>query len=132
MDINLKWNGQQADIDFLLDDVKKDDGLETAIIYSLFTDAREADERGWWGNSIVGENEGSLLWLLEREKMQGTVLVKAKKYASDALAWLVKDGIVKAVVLNTKFVGNNKLQIDIEVKKLTDKEGYFSFNINWK
>ena len=49
-----------ADLSILGGDLATDDGLRTAVIISLFTDARaraddplpeaDADRRGWWGD----------------------------------------------------------------------------------
>lgn len=70
-------------------DLQGDDGLMTAVIISLFTDARahdddplpdervgvSSDRRGWWGDCLPDaqgeqtlESIGSRLWLLWREK----------------------------------------------------------------
>ena len=90
--------------------LKVDDGLETAVIISLFTDRRaNADDnipdgsndlRGWWAdsfNAIENDKIGSRLWLLSREKQLTSVLVRAREYSEEALAWLVADGVAESV-----------------------------------
>ena len=89
-------------------DLAGDDGLETAIILSLFTDRRALeddplpdgsdDRRGWWADAYVGQDHiGSRLWLLEREKDTREVVNRARDYAEEALQWLVEDGIALGI-----------------------------------
>lgn len=61
-------------------DIKQADGLDTAVIISLFTDRRALEDdatpdftenrRGWWGDTYDAQQRpiGSRLWLLSREK----------------------------------------------------------------
>lgn len=101
------WSADLAIVD---GDLATDDGLRTAAILSLFTDARardddplpdaDADRRGWWGdcaNSDPNDRIGSRLWLLVREKVTDAVAVRARDYAREALAWMVTDGVAAAV-----------------------------------
>lgn len=88
---------------------EREDGLETAILLSLFTDAREGDERGWWGNRLavpgvpLGWQRGSLLWTLRREKATAETLRKAKEFIEAALAWLIEDGVASAVLVENEW-----------------------------
>lgn len=107
-----------------------DDGLETAVLHSLFTwaRAREYDplpdpnggRKGWWGSllsEIPSDNYGSLLWLLSREIQIQETLNRAETYAYEALKWLLDyevDGVqiaskieVKATWLNNIMMGLN-------------------------
>ena len=100
--------GNQLDID---------DGLESAIIISLFTDRRAAaddvipdgtaNRRGWWADAyaaIDGDQIGSRLWLLFREKDTVEVVVRAREYVQEALAWLLDDGVASQVIVETGWV----------------------------
>jgi len=91
-----------------------DDGLETAVILSLFSDARakdddvlplgQTDRRGWWADawpSVEDDRFGSRLWLLRAAKQLQQALNDAREYAEEALAWLVEDGAAKAVEVET-------------------------------
>jgi len=97
-----------------------EEGLETAIIHSLFTDTRalpddrlpeaEADRRGWWGDAMPpnvdgapadGDKYGSRLWLLHREKQLPEVLRRAREYIEEALTWVIEDGIAERVEVET-------------------------------
>lgn len=98
--------------DYALDGLglAEDDGLETAVILSLFTDRRanaddiipdgSIDRRGWWADQFADINNdqfGSRLWLLSREKQLSAVLTRAKQYADEALKWMVDDGVAESV-----------------------------------
>ena len=91
-----------------------DDSLETAVILSLFTDARaldddelplgQTDRRGWWGDAYAderGDRFGSRLWLLSARKQLPSALVEAREIIEEALAWLVKDGLARRVEVET-------------------------------
>ncbi len=108
---------QSADIAVSNGGLATDDGLRTAIIISLFTDARArdddtlpepgADRRGWWGdcfNDDPNDRIGSRLWLLEREKLTEATRLKARDICREALAWLVDDGVASAVDVETAIV----------------------------
>jgi phage gp46-like protein len=89
-------------------DLVADQDLSTAVLISLFTDAQAGDDdiipdgsgdpRGWWGGPI-----GSKLWLLERSKQLATVPVLAKSYISDALAWMISDGVAVSIAVTTEW-----------------------------
>lgn len=121
-DIALLFNPltQSADIAVQGGSLATDDGLLTAVTKSLFTDARArdddvlphpgADRRGWWGdcfNADPNDRIGSRLWLLEREKLIPATALKARDICTEALAWLVADGIASAVDVETAIVPVN-------------------------
>lgn len=120
-DLALIWNADAFAGDLLLGDgrLATDDGMRTAILISLFSDARAADDeplpeagtdrRGWWGDGfarVAGPDAGtarddnrigSLLWLLARSKVTTATLQQAQRACEDALDWLIRDGIASAV-----------------------------------
>lgn len=120
-DLALAWNADLFAADLLLDQgqLVTDAGMRTAILISLFTDARAPDDaalpeagqdrRGWWGDVLAPDagpdagsaadpqRIGSLLWLLARSKVTPQVLVEARDHAEAALAWLVRDGVARSV-----------------------------------
>lgn len=108
-DVMLRKNSEDI-YDLIIEngDVKTVNGLETAIILSLFTDARAnkndvADayrRRGWLGSLLtLPENYelGSVLWLLEQARLDQTALNDAERYAKRALAWLIDNGIADVI-----------------------------------
>lgn len=111
-DLALIWNDELAAGDLAIEagDLKTDAGLRTAVLVSLFTNRRaqpddvlpadDGDRGGWWGDvSPQTSNDliGSRLWLLAREKRLASVLVRARDYCIEALAWLIEDGVAAAV-----------------------------------
>jgi phage gp46-like protein len=112
-----------------------DDGLETAVTISLFTDcAATADElieygfaadqnRGWWGDDypdVEGDVMGSRLWLLERSKRNEETLAAAIEYAQAALAWLIDDGVAKTVTATAAW-SHHILRLSIEIVRKDGK-----------
>lgn len=111
-DIKTVFVDLETGADFALDQLGlvEDDGLETALLISLFTDRYANaddvlpdggnDRRGWWAdefNVVQQDLIGSRLWLILREKQLGRVLVRAREYAKEALQWLIDDGVAESV-----------------------------------
>lgn len=95
-------------IDAAAQDFATDDGLEPAIIASLFSDRRATrDEvadpmkrRGWIGNllaDVPGDNFGSGLWLYEQKRLSGDVVVGLRMEAEQALDWMNDVGLATGV-----------------------------------
>ena len=98
-------NGMTGDLAMAGGQLAVDGTLATAIVHSLFTDRRAAEDdplpagvesrRGWWGDLTLpdeGDQYGSKLWLLNREKQLPDTLRRAEEYAAEALQWLIDDG----------------------------------------
>jgi phage gp46-like protein len=107
-----------------------DAGLTTAVVLSLFTDARaadgdelpagETDRRGWWGDLAPlapGYQLGSRLWLLKREKQTDAVLRRAELYAEAALAWLIEAGAARAVQVTATAPRQGLLWLAIRIER---------------
>ncbi len=121
-------DGGVFDVRVVSNDLEHDEGLETAIIVSLFCDSRataeelpveEQSRRGWWGDVAGDEDDliGSKLWLLRREKITADVLRRAKEYCEEALAWLIEDGVAESVAVTTERGGLYKINIGIEIAR---------------
>lgn len=116
-DLALFWDNERghADLRVAGSDLVMSDDLESAVIISLFTDRRAPDDvelpagddrRGWWGDSYPdreGDEMGSLLWLLEREKETQEVLERSRIYARQALAWMIEDRVVSQMRVEAGF-----------------------------
>ncbi|WP_250538703.1 MULTISPECIES: phage GP46 family protein [unclassified Caballeronia] len=87
--------------------------LQTAVLLSLFTDRvanaddvipdGTGDPRGWWGDLDEDSPIGSRLWLLDRSKQTQEVLNNARDYIVEALQWLVDDGVVASMDVQTEW-----------------------------
>jgi len=128
-DIALAWDNDRwrADIGVAAGDLARDDGLRTAVIISLFTDAPARDDdplpapddrRGWWGDAIAetpGDVTGSRLWLLRREKKLASVLVRARDYALEALQWMIATGIAAAIEVDASAPRDGVLALSVTI-----------------
>jgi phage gp46-like protein len=149
-DIALAWDPllARADIAVAKGDLVRDDGLRTAVLISLFTDAlaRPDDEipdgtddrRGWWGNlPIEGEPAdpiGSRLWLLARAKRTEETRRRAQTYAQDALAWMVADGVAAAVTVAAAWAGDRGEHLHLHVvidRRSGDRTAREDFTVQW-
>jgi len=129
-------------------DLETDEGLETSVIISLFTDKRaekddilpdesNLDRRGWWGDLISNfENDqiGSKLWLLNREKTETTVLVRAKKYVEEALQWMIDDGVAMKIETDVERQGNpgnDVLAIKVRIHRGIKSTVLLQYELQW-
>ncbi len=88
-----------------------DEGLMTAALLSLLTDARAdaedvvpdaTDLRGWWGSDFAeepGDVFGSKLWLTETGLATQETLEAAENYIREALQWMLDDGYVELITV---------------------------------
>lgn len=121
----------------------EDDGLETAVILSLFTDRRAEDDdtlpsgddrRGWWADAFPaapGDLIGSRLWLLHREKQIPQTLTRAREYAEEALAWLVDDGVAARVDVTAEVVRSGVLGLTVEIQRTGSTVAHYRFENFW-
>lgn len=151
-DIKIAWdtNLMEGDIGLTANagDIDTDEGLETAVILSLFTDRRAKDDddlpdpdsddrRGWWGDQvsdIEGDQIGSRLWLLERSKTTTEVLSQAKQYIEEALQWMIDDGIAAKINIEVErqgTIGNERLAFKVEIMKTDGNNVALKFNEQW-
>ena len=143
-DLRLTFDSTTAAFDLVLSgskatgfDLEGDPGLFTAVVISLFTDARahdddslpddrpgqpeaEKDPRGWWGDGLTADADasgpmGSRLWLLWREKDLPAVVARAQQYAEESLAWLSPLGYVVSVSASAIRVESRHIGISVSV-----------------
>ncbi|MCU0919029.1 MAG: phage GP46 family protein [Burkholderiaceae bacterium] len=142
-DIATAWSGFGGDWLLSGADLSADDGLQTAVILSLFTDAlADADEappgvsrRGWWGDTFAdtpGDRIGSKLWLLAREKQLPATLSRAEEQCRAALQWLIDDGVARAVWVSAEWVRMGVLGVSIEVVRNANAVARYRFEVFWK
>ena len=126
-DIAIEFNGSVNVLAFesgiLKGDIANDDGLKSAVLYSLFTDRQaneddvipdgSTDRRGHWADTILAESEGSRLWLLRREKQTQQTLNRAVAYSKEALQWLIDDGHVTNVDVEAEWARTGLLALGI-------------------
>lgn len=144
MDVQLDFNNETFLSDLALNgpDLATDEGLRTAIVVSLFTHKRapathqlpegDDDPRGFWGDvappgGVEGDETGSHLWLLGREKQTEETRVRADEYCRQALAWLVEDRIADRVEIETEWVARGRLGIGVTVFRPNSVPANYNF-----
>lgn len=120
-----------------------DDGLATAVIISLWSDRQAnaddvltagTDRRGWWGDelsSISGDKIGSRLWLNDNAKQLASVLVQDRAYATEALQWLIDDGVASAVVVVASNPRAGVRALDIAISRPGRAVARYQFSRFW-
>ncbi len=134
----------QFDLNIVNWDLEMDDGLETAILISLFSDTRvESEElsagdselRGFWGDAVDNPdqiNTGSKLWLLERSKITDETLESARQYCIDALQWLLDDGVAGSLEVEVTRLDNFSIGIEIQISRPTGENLNFKYDYVWE
>ena len=99
--------------------------LETAVLISLFTDRLAetsdlipdgtTDRRGWWGDAGQDYPIGSRLWLLTRAKQIPQTLLDAQGYCSEALQWMIDDGVAASITVACSFPSTGTLGVVINL-----------------
>lgn len=98
--------------DLIIDEDQADfettDGLESAIVVSVFSDRRAyKDEvgdpmrrRGWIGDlvsEVPGDMHGSGLWLYEQSRLTQEVVTGVRQEAEQCLEWMIQEDLVLSV-----------------------------------
>lgn len=140
-DIGLFIENNCFDLQIDDSDLKADNGLETAVAISLFTDARvsdddlpflETEKRGWWGDMFPDvdlDKIGSRLWTLDRSKITTETLRRSEELAKESLNWMVEDGLADAITIESEYNDNKHLIINIEIAR--PDEDTEKFSILW-
>jgi len=134
MRLLFSGNEVQSDLQVGTSGLLRDASLETAVIISLFSDARaanddllpdgrkgndyRADRKGWAGDAIAvvaGDALGSKLWLLSREKQTEETRRRAETMAKDSLLWLLEDGQATDIKIVASWIGRGVLSLDIKL-----------------
>lgn len=102
------------------------DGLEEAVLMSLFTNKRASeddlpagvsDRQGWWGDLYLDPAEasmGSLLWTLSQSRLTQETVEQARQYIHDSLRWMETDEVTEAVLVEVSRDGDRLLySVDI-------------------
>lgn len=138
-DIGLFYENNIFDLKIENGDLKADDGLETAVIISLFTDQRvEVDElpqgqksrRGWWGDlfpDFDGDQIGSKLWLLDSGKQLTSELPRYQRFAKNSLDWLIQDGVASDISVVATYPKIGQLLLEIEITRPSGENTSFDF-----
>ena len=101
--------------------------ITTAVLVSLYTDRHVighevppgAGRGGWWGGAYPvegGDQEGSRLWLLQVVRTgRDETLRRAESYATEALQWLIDEGLARAVTATAEWWTDDALLITVTI-----------------
>ncbi len=109
------------------------DGLETAIIISLLTDARAASSvvfspsrrRGWVGNILTadsGRQLGSRLWTFHQSRLTDAILNDIAVASEQAFAWMIEDGVARSVSATALRTDIRAVTINIDIVTIEGRE----------
>lgn len=125
------------------DDIAIEDGLQTAVIISMFSDRRaeledlsrpETNQRGYWADRLEDtvDRWGSLLWLFARSKVIQESANAAKEYVENSLEWMIEDGIAQQVNVETELVSSERIDISIEIVRPVGENVSFRYSQTWQ
>lgn len=110
-------------------DLKADNSLHTPSLISAFSDKRVEDEnlppgitekRGWWGDSLAdvdGDQIGSALWTLSREKITADTSPKVESFLLQAFNWMIDDGIAETIIVEAERTADFEVTGTVNIKK---------------
>lgn len=124
-EIKLSFNGG-FDIDIENGDFANEDGFDTAIWVSLFTDARASlaqvilpqNRRGWLGNVLSDRQLGGTLWLSEQRRLNQDTVNETIDHIRKALSWLIDDKIAISVDVSAYIVAAHGIATDIRITSI--------------
>jgi phage gp46-like protein len=121
-------------------DLASGDDLASAVLISLFTDARAAaddvipdgsgDPRGWWADGDPEGPIGSKLWLRLRSKITQDTLNLVKGDIAQALAWLIEDQVASRVTVMTEWTTPTLLGASVVIDQ-GDQVSQLGFTFAW-
>lgn len=124
IDIKLtQTNNNYYDFNFGDDgDFQTVDNFDTSILLSLYTDKRASSfevpdsekRKGYLADELYTDfTHGSKLWLLDQSRLNTNTRNLATTYTQDSLSWLVSDGYLNSIEVNTTTSNNTNINIII-------------------
>jgi phage gp46-like protein len=126
-----------------------DDGLQTAVYMSLFSDAFDVDEAagGWWGDILeevtpaksaskkaaaaAAAKLGSRIWTLARAKILSGIEEKVQSYCLTALQWLKDYKIAESITCTASITSTHNILISIEITQPGKDKNTTEYRFNW-
>lgn len=115
--------------------------LPRAVIISLFSwrraspDDNATEPMGWWGDTyptVTGDRIGSRLWLLGREKITNDTLNRAHDYATEALQWMLDDGVAARIDITSARGGQDSAGLGIVIYQRDGTTWNMQFDDYWR
>lgn len=131
----------KADLKIENGDLVADDGLENAVLISLFSDRYVPpsdlppgveNPRGWWADALLdeeGDRLGSRLWVFQRTgKITFETRNGIRDAVKEALDWLIEAGVASRVEVEAELVENTRIDVTIMVYR---PDGVSQFDFLW-
>ncbi len=133
----LDVGGPNIDIDIQAGDLVAENGLETAVLVSLYSDryvppeelpagfAEAGDPRGWWADAIAeipNDRIGSRFWLLARGKINNDTANQMREFAQEALAWMIEAGFAARIDTSSLVTAGESVQLFISILRPSGAE----------
>lgn len=141
------YRRSSGDFDLAFDEVKGDlltsDSLENAVVISIGTYARERklgkvanlkpNVGGWWGDALDEKGTlGGYLYEAFPGKLIESTARQVEVLCSEALAWMVDDGVAKSVSCVVEIDGEQRMNVNILIEKSDgEKDESFLYELNW-
>lgn len=115
--------------------------LPRAVIISLFSWRRANPDdnapvpMGWWGDTyptVSGDRIGSRLWLLGREKITNDTLNRARDYATEAMQWMLDDGVAARIDITSSRSGQDSAVLGIVIYQRDGTSWDMQFDDYWR
>ncbi|HWX48118.1 MAG TPA: phage GP46 family protein [Roseomonas sp.] len=144
-DIAVRWDARNGRGDWVLrdGDVLAGDDLATAVLVSLFTDRRAAEDfvptdgtddlRGWWGDTYADDQIGSRIWQYERAKKSdgAALLLSVQQAARESLDWLLVDGVASSVDVQAGWLNPTTIALGIQITQPDGSRSGLQFAWAW-
>ncbi|WP_413052130.1 phage GP46 family protein [Pseudomonas bubulae] len=128
-DITTTWIASTGTGDWAISSgaLASGDDLASAVLISIFTDRQASaddvlpdggdDRRGWWGDQDQDVPIGSRLWLLDRSRLSQDVANTVQVHLTEALKWLIDDGVAAGVSVTARISGQSQLDTVVTVTR---------------
>lgn len=121
-------------------DLSADQGLETSILISLFTDGRagieelpsgQSSRRGWWGDmfpDVDNDEIGSKLWTIDNKKQLLQNLPIRETIIKSSLNWMITDNVASEIQVVSDYPDRGIVRDSINI---TRPGGISRFDLLW-
>ena len=128
-DLAFVQGEETIDLSLKDNDLVPENGLETAVLISLFSDRYIEKEnlppgivnsRGHWSDSLNPNNDrlGSRLWAIDRVgKLNAPTRAGIEEAARESLAWFVEEGIAESVEVRATLVSGQRIDLNIRIRR---------------
>lgn len=123
-------------------DLLTSDSLENAVVISIGTYARErylgksANLKpligGWWGDSLDEKGTlGGYLYEAFPGKLTGVTARSVENLISEALSWMVEDGVAKSVGCKAEVADEEMMNITVTIHRPDGNDDAYAYEIKW-